>query len=74
MIVAVKGIRRLRESLKDGWFSFKNGEILKRWKRSLNRFSEILGRDGIKKAGEGLEAGRTRNTNAWLPRTVLYRA
>jgi hypothetical protein len=30
MIVAVKGIHRLTESLKDGWFTFKNGEILKR--------------------------------------------
>ena len=66
MIVAVKGIRRLAESLKDGCFSFKNGEILKRWKRSSNRFSEILGRDGIKKAGEGLETGRTRNTKCMV--------
>lgn len=48
--------------MKDGWFSLKNGEILKRWKRSSNRFSEILCRDGIRKAGEGLKTGRTRNT------------
>lgn len=34
---------------------------LERLKRNYSKFSEILGRDGIKKGGKELGIGRTRN-------------